>query len=129
MNTKIPERFCALLLLGLSSACLQRQSLPESGPEKVRIVQRLPQGIPCEALQKVTLRDGQGCAYMGRTQPGSPEILMHNLRTQASKYSANVALLLSDIQPDSWEGCPANGLVIESQLYRCTFGLQVSDQN
>ncbi|MBF2055197.1 MAG: hypothetical protein IGS03_17235 [Candidatus Sericytochromatia bacterium] len=114
--------------MALNSGCLQRQSQPESLPDKVRIVRRLPQGIHCEPLATVTLRDGQGCAYMGRTQPGSPDILMHNLRLQARKYGANVALLLSDIEPDSWEGCPANGLMIESELYRCTFGL-VSDKN
>lgn len=128
MNIKITKSACALILIGLSSGCLQRQSQPQSAPDKVRIVRSLPQGIPCESLASVTLRDGQGCAYMGRTQPGSPDILMHNLRLQARKYGANVALLLSDIRPDSWEGCPANGLIIESQLYRCSFGL-ISDQN
>jgi len=110
------------LLFSVSQACAPRQIKPEQ-EQNIRILHQIPTGIACKPLHEVRLRDGIGCAYVGTTRPGSPEILMLNLRQQARKHGANTAVLLGEIMPDQWDGCPANGLVVDAAFYHCEYSL------
>lgn len=108
----------SLLLL---SACPARQARRLTLDQPVRVLERLPQGLQCEPVNKITLRDGTGCGYLGRTQQGSEASLMYNLQQKARQQGANL-VIPGPITPDSWEGCPANGLLVEAELFYCDFG-------
>lgn len=111
-----------LVLLAMLVSCKgQRISEEELGP--VRVLERLPSGIACEKIEHVSLRDGSGCGYMGGSRQAQRETLFYNLKQQARKRQANVVVLDGEPQPETWEGCPSNGLVAEANLYRCDFSV------
>lgn len=116
----------ALLLLG---ACHNGQRISEDELGPVRQLSRLPSGVSCDALGTVTVRDGNGCGYMGGSRPAQPQTLNYNLREEARRHQANVFILDAPPRHESWEGCPSNGLIAEARLYRCAFGRQAMDEN
>ncbi|MGV3525545.1 MAG: hypothetical protein ACO1RX_15050 [Candidatus Sericytochromatia bacterium] len=104
--------------------CASRAPQPERGPEKqVRVLAQLPQGVQCTHLEHVSLRDGTGCANIGRYRQGQIESLNYNLEQQARRRGANLVVMPAPPQEESREGCPQSGLVVEASLYRCDFAL------
>lgn len=108
--------FLSTVVLG--ACATQSRRLPADQP--IRLMQSLPQGISCQSLGDLTSRDGLGCGNMGPARAGNEETLFYNLKAQARQRGANV-VIAGEVQTDSWTGCPANGLLVEAQLYRCDF--------
>ena len=107
-----------LSLTGLVACATQSRRIPADQP--IRMMQSLPQGIQCQALGNLRTRDGTGCANMGSARAGNEQTLFYNLKAQARLRGANL-VIAGEPQPDSWSGCPSNGLMVEAQLYSCDF--------
>lgn len=102
-------------------ACAQRNAKPSFVDGSVRMLDRVPVGITCHSLGVISVRDGAGCANVGRNRVGREDILNYNLKQQARHRGANVVIVRDGIREDSFSGCPSYGLVAEAELYTCDF--------